>query len=81
MTNVITIGLDDLRRIVREEVQKAVETHDANKALLSSEEVYALMKIKRTTLWRWRKEGKIAPVKSVGNRNLYRREDVEKLIG
>lgn len=81
MTNAITIGLDDLRRIVREEVQKAVETHDANKALLSSEDVCAMMKIKRTTLWRWRKEGKIVPVKSVGNRNLYRAEDIQKLIG
>lgn len=81
MTNVITIGVDELRKIVREEVGNAVAKLDAGKSLISSQEIMSLFHISRTTVWRWRKTGTITPVKCVGAKNLYRRSDVEKLIG
>lgn len=80
MTNAITIGLDDLRKIVREEVRTAIENHDAGKSLISSQEIMSLFHISRSTLWRWTKNGVVTPVKSEGNKNLYRRSEIEKLI-
>lgn len=81
MTNAITIGIDDLRKIVREEVKNAIELHDAGKSLISSQEIMSLFHVSRTTIWRWTKNNVITPVKSEGNKNLYRRSEIEKLIG
>lgn len=78
---VVSIGLDDLRKIVRQEVENAVASHDQKKKLLSTEEVCSLFHISKVTLWRWRRDKKIAPCETVGNRYLFRANDVEKLLG
>lgn len=81
MNTTIAIGLDDLRKIVREEFQRAIADHDASKALLSSAELMSMFHISKPTLSRWKHEGKVCPVKTVGRKDLYRASDVAKLIG
>lgn len=47
--------------------------------LLTSDEVMALLRVSRQTLWRWRTDGTLAALK-IGTVVRYRREDVDRLL-
>lgn len=53
---------------------------EQNETYLTTKEVVALLKISRTTLHHWRKDGKIEP-KKVGHTVRYKKSDIEKLMG
>ncbi len=50
-----------------------------NNELLTDEEAQAYLKVSRSTLFRWEKEGKLK-VYRVGKLRRYRREDLDALI-
>lgn len=52
----------------------SIETYYTTKNLIDN------IKISRQTLWKWKKNKKLVPVK-IGNKNLYRESDVKRLLG
>lgn len=47
---------------------------------MNSDEVMALFAVKRPTLYKWAREGKLVPCSKVGRSNFYRREEVMALL-
>ena len=46
---------------------------------LTIEEVCELLKLSRTTLWRYRKEG-IIKIRTIGNKKLFSRADINNIM-
>lgn len=83
----VTIGLQDLRAVAAEFAELvAVQVREsmadpaavAAEDLLTVDEVCAMLKVTKQTLWRWDKINYLPKV-HVGNKVRYRRTDVERL--
>ncbi len=48
--------------------------------MLTRQETMERLKVTGTTLWNWERKGFLMPV-HMGNKNLYREADIEKLLG
>jgi excisionase family DNA binding protein len=72
------------REVVRETLAVLQASRGPEKAeeggLLTCEEAIEILHVNRSTLWRWAKEGYLPHYKA-GQRVLYRREDIDKMIG
>lgn len=79
----IVVNLDDLRQIVRDliNIERAENYQERKNEIetLSIDEVVALCKVDKSTLWRWDKCGYL-PKQHCGKRVFYRGEDVFNLI-
>lgn len=51
-----------------------------NEELLTLEDLEKILKRGRTSLWQYRKEGKLIPYGMTGKSPLFRMEDVEKFL-
>lgn len=76
VTEELTPSFDNLNKTIKEEVFK--KESPVGKTYTTNE-VIALLRCDKSTLWRWKKEGKLVPIKS-GERNLYRHEDIKKFV-
>lgn len=56
----------------------AIEAEPTPNDLMTTEELKKVFKVSDASLWRWKMEGYLVPVK-VGRRNYYKREDIEAL--
>jgi hypothetical protein len=72
---------DELKQIIKEvireelsEVRKQFEEKDSE-VLLTREETCAILKINKTSLWKWTKKGKLISY-GIGNRVLYKKNEV-----
>ncbi len=78
----LEISGSDLLEYSDEMVKKAVEagkTKEAPEEYLTSEEIAKILKISLVTLWSWDKKGITIPLR-IGNKKLYRRSDIEKIL-
>lgn len=59
----------------------AIETakREKEEETLTSEEVCEILKVDKSTLWRWNKTGYLTKC-SVGRRSIYRRSDIDALL-
>jgi len=80
---------DDLIDFAREIIERTKEMYEAEKAETSAsvedgyytrKEVMALLKRCDSTMTKWAHSGYLVPVR-VGGKHLYRKSDVDKLIG
>jgi len=82
----ISIGINDLRRWYLELVNDKIsqmEKEAAEKAaneLMTTEDVCDFLGRSSSTLQRWKKRGYLVPAR-IGGRLMYRRIDVEKILG
>ena len=77
----LVISIDDLRQVFNEfqdERDLELAKNCSENTYLSSEEVCQYLHISKTTLWRWKKENYLHPVK-IGSSFRYLKSDVEKL--
>ena len=84
-----TVTHDDLIDFAREIIERTKEMDEAEKAETSAsvedgyytrKEVMALLKRCDSTMTKWAHAGYLVPVR-VGGKHLYRKSDVDKLIG
>lgn len=79
----IVVSLDDLRQIVRDiiNIEQAKNSLEGRNEVdtLSIDEVVALCKVDKSTLWRWDKCGYLQK-QHCGKRVFYIKEDVHNLI-
>ena len=75
------ISPDEFKKIIKEgikeelsEVRKQLEEKDAD-FFLTREETCAILKINKTSLWKWTKNGKLIRY-GIGNRVLYKKSEV-----
>jgi len=75
------ISPDEFKQIIKEaikeelsRVRKQLEEKDSE-ILLTREEVCAILKINKTSLWKWTKSGKLIRY-VIGNRVLYKKSEV-----
>ncbi|WBX96042.1 helix-turn-helix transcriptional regulator [Chryseobacterium gambrini] len=54
--------------------------HTKHNELLTLNELETILKKKRTTIYKWRKEGKLIPYGMSGKSPLFRMEDIEKFL-
>lgn len=74
----LVISLDDLRKVFNELQDEREAQKQAENTYLSPGEVCKLFRISKSTLWRWKRDKYLSPVK-VGNKKLYLKSDVEKV--
>ncbi len=79
----VQVSIGDLRLFHEEIVQKQLiqqkEQTKTKEELLSVPEVMNLLKVSRTSLFRWQKNGYLEPIKT-GGRCRYRKSDIEALL-
>lgn len=89
-SNIVVLQGEELQSIIYQCVCKALAEHTAvvqsqapeqveGGKMLSSDKVCELLHTTPHTLWRWNKANYLCPVK-VGAKNLYKLEDVERLM-
>ena len=76
------LSSDELRDLIKDELEKVFDKNSAalkhpGDEFLSAGETASLLKVTKTTLHNWRKQGILIPIK-FGNRILYRLSDLQK---
>ena len=72
--------LEDLRSIIREEIQDAFQQQQPVSPLLDRKEAAAYLGLKEQTLAKWAMDGiGVAPTK-IGSRSMYRKEILDEFI-
>lgn len=73
------VSQDDLERVVQKVIGKLLDQReDKQEVYLTVEETTKRLKIGRSTLWRWNKEGYLVSAK-VGSKVRYKLSDVERI--
>lgn len=82
---ILQINAGDLREFANQLINQAagvarlqLERADLSKEMLTTDEVAAMLKVSKMTLYRWDKEGILRKIE-VGGRRLYRRSEVEAI--
>ena len=79
----VQVSLGDLRLFHEEIVQRAISKQEeqtkTKDELLSVPEVMSLLKVSRTSLFRWQKNGYLEPIKT-GGRCRYRKSEIEAML-
>ncbi len=74
---------DDLHEVfselMKELSDKAENLKEEKGTLLTTEQTMKMLGCSRPTLWRWKKEGYLVPIK-VGGKPLYQLEDINKVL-
>lgn len=76
------IDADSLQRILKSvigETLAELRSQD-RETYLSSDEVMALLKVSKATLWRWERKGYLVPVR-FGRKVLYKESDIKQIGG
>lgn len=73
------VSKDDLESVVQNAVDRVLEQREHKpEVYLSAEETAKRLKVDRSTLWRWNKEGYLISNK-VGNKVRYKLSDIERI--
>lgn len=73
------VSKDDLENVVQNAVNRLLEKRENKpEVYLSAEETAKRLKVDRSTLWRWNKEGYLISNK-VGNKVRYKLSDIERI--
>lgn len=73
------VSKDDLENVVQNAVNRLLEKRENKPVVyLSAEETARRLKVDRSTLWRWNKDGYLTTTK-VGNKVRYKLSDVERI--
>lgn len=73
------VSKDDLENVVQNAVNRLLEKRENKpEVYLSVEETARRLKVDRSTLWRWNKDGYLTTTK-VGNKVRYKLSDVERI--
>ena len=78
--NIVVISEDNLRNLIKEEIETAlsrINSKKVSKKLMTAEETCKYLRIHPSTLFRWKKEGKILPQR-MGKRIYFNEEDIKK---
>ena len=82
----LVINSLDLKEFALYLIEQAKSNHgtevskkDTKERYMLTKEVMNLLKVTKTTLWRWKNEKYLIPVK-VGCQNLYKQSDVERIL-
>ena len=79
------IGKDDLREILNEIIDERmalIEKQNESKRddeLVTSEKLMKLLGVSKTTVWRWKQIGYLAPIR-IGGNDCYRMRDIKKIM-
>jgi len=85
MNEIVVTRQDELRRIVADEIKKALAASEPTTKTTPGKEVFTnkqamkYLSVSRSTLQRWRNEGKL-PYRQVEGKIFYTREDLESLL-
>lgn len=79
MENPFEIILEKLNNIEKAIGKLNLSSNNDSDTVLSADETCELLKIKRTSLWKWTKKGKLASY-GLGNRVYYKKEEVLKSL-
>lgn len=81
-TQVLMLTREDLDAVVRGIIKEENDRRDAERssARVTASEVAKMLNVDKSTLWRWRKSGRLKGVK-VGKEITYKESDVLKLLG
>ena len=71
------IGKEAISRL-KQRIERLEENYYVRKEMLTTDEVAAMLKVSKMTLYRWDKEGILRKIE-VGGRRLYRRSEVEAI--
>ena len=78
-TDTMIVSKDDLENVVQNAVNRLLEKRENKpEVYLSVEETARRLKVDRSTLWRWNKDGYLTTTK-VGNKVRYKLSDVERI--
>ena len=82
MPVVLMLTREDLDAVVRGIIKEENDRRDAERssARVTASEVAKMLNVDKSTLWRWRKSGRLKGVK-VGKEITYKESDVLKLLG
>lgn len=73
------VSQDDLERVVQKAIGKLLDQREnKSEVYLTAEETAKRLKVDRSTLWRWNKEGYLVSTK-VGSKVRYKLSDVERI--
>ncbi len=73
------VSQDDLERVVQKAIGKLLDQRENKpETYLTAEETAKRLKVDRSTLWRWNKEGYLVSAK-VGSKVRYKLSDVERI--
>ena len=77
---IVVVGLDDLEKWGKSLIEQAIKSvqKDDDK-YLTPDEVSDLLKVTRSTLWRWAKSNYLTP-RRIGRKPRYLLSDVQRLI-
>lgn len=82
----LVISSLDLKEFAMYLIEQAKSNHNTEVSKTDTKERYMLtkevvnrLKVTKTTLWRWKNEKYLIPVK-VGSQNLYKQSDVERIL-
>ena len=77
----VTIGVTDLRNFFLELINEmeANKVEDKPESYLSQDETSKMLKVDRSTLWRWDKDNYLKKVR-VGGKVRYRLSDIQKIM-
>ena len=81
----LVVSASDLRELVNEWYdEREAEREAERKAMteverISSMDAEKILGVTYATLWRWKKDGYLVPIK-VGNRNVYRKSDIDRIL-
>lgn len=83
----IILNADDLKRIIAQTIEetrietlKQIEKKEED-VFYSVAQVCDILNKNRATLWRWEQKGYLKPATRVGKNALYKKSDVDKLLG
>lgn len=76
------ISIDELRAIVHDEILAAMAEYFSNpneEEFLSIEQASNILKVDRSTLWHWDKEGYLKKI-YIGGKPRYKRSDIDRIL-
>jgi len=84
MNELIVTRSDELRRIISDEVNRVLtnvqpKTSPTQRDVFTNKQAMELLHVSRSTLQRWRNEGKL-PYRQVSGKILYKRSDIDQLL-
>ncbi len=81
-SRLFAISIEELRYIIREEVEVALQkyiTEPKEEEYLTITQAAKLLSIDRSTLWHWDKEGYLKKI-HIGGKPRYKRSDIDRIL-
>jgi len=76
----LSLDLDDLRSVIREEIQRAFQQQQPISPLMDRKNAATYVGVKEQTLAKWAMDGTGPAPTKIGSRSLYRKEILDEYI-